>query len=170
QASPMPAGGGQGWGQVSPMPAGGQSIGQGWSGQVPVASGMPFGGVVDDDLDPEEMALVQKGRRGLLLLKIFVVLLILGGGAGIAVLFWPGGETGSTGSVEIQTVPSGASVVCDGERQSGVTPLVVKDLDVEKFHALFISKPGFAPVHRSIAVEAGKTIVIRVQLVSGQGP
>ena len=182
QEPSMSAGGqgiGQGWGQA-PMPAGrpgqapsmsagGQGIGQGW-GQAPVASGMPFGGVVDDDLDPEEMALVQKGRRGLALLKIFVVLLLLGGGAGIAALFWPVGSSSLVGSVEIRTVPSGAVVVCDGERQPGVTPLVVKNLDVEKFHALFISKPGFEPVHRSIAVQSGRTIMIRVPLASVQGP
>ena len=145
-----------------------QYIPQGWQGYHPGVSSDPagFGTDFEDPLYEEQFELIQarsKNRRlALLVLGLFV---LIGGLAAIFFIFLPSGDRPTSGDVRVITEPPGAHIECDGEPQRGLTPdVTIRNLSAEKNHSLYITKPGYVPLHKSFSVTPGKIKTIRVEL------
>lgn len=70
----------------------------------------------------------------------------------------------TTGSLAIESQPSGAKVTLNG-KDVGVTPLLLRDIDAGR-HQLSVST-GSASVQRAVKVEAGEQLIVSVPVFSG---
>lgn len=117
-------------------------------------------------MSDEHMAFIQaRARNRNVAIAVLGLLILVGGLAAIVFVFLPMRERPTTGKVRVVTHPPGAHVECNGEPQPGLTPdVVIKNLSVHENHSLYISKPGYTPVHRSFSVKAGEKRTIEVKL------
>lgn len=75
-----------------------------------------------------------------------------------------GGEAAETGIIEVRTIPSGATVLADGNSVGGRTPTSFR-LSAGQ-HTLVISLSGFRPVQQVVEVKASGTIPVNISLPS----
>ncbi len=66
------------------------------------------------------------------------------------------------GSLRIQSFPSGADIILDGQDQ-GTTPLVISGLDAGA-HSLLAEKTGYRPYEREVTVIPGREISLYLRL------
>ncbi|MDD1684783.1 MAG: PEGA domain-containing protein [Methanoregula sp.] len=72
------------------------------------------------------------------------------------------------GSIAITSVPSGASVILDGQN-SGITPVIITDV-LPGNHVLSLSYPGYLFYNQTISVGSEKTAAVNANLVAAPLP
>ena len=68
-----------------------------------------------------------------------------------------------TGSLRVESQPSGATVYLDSVRQSATTPIIIKGVPAGN-HTVQVQKSGYKSVIRTASVAAGKTKIVSVSL------
>lgn len=89
--------------------------------------------------------------------KLFVFL-----GAGLVVVFC-GCNPDITGTIEVNSFPTGADVYLDGEASGQQTDCILEDIE-EGDHTVRVALSGYAPQTRTVTVQAGKTVTVDVTL------
>jgi PKD repeat protein len=72
------------------------------------------------------------------------------------------------GSIAITSVPSGASVILDGQN-TGITPVIMTDV-LPGNHALSLSYPGYSFYNQTISVGSAQTAAVNANLVVAPEP
>jgi len=86
---------------------------------------------------------------------------------GVAIgLFLPGGkEIPSVASMEIVSIPPGAHVAVDGKPQSGVTPIVLREVHAGATYRIVITHPGYRVWdRREVIPEGGRAVKVIASL------
>jgi serine/threonine protein kinase len=96
--------------------------------------------------------------------------LIIAGGAGLAVIALVLGvtlalgrsrgtasaPTSAMGGIAVDSEPSGASVLIDGDPSGFTTPVVLRDLKIGRFVDVALDKPGYGRINRRVEVLPGE--------------
>lgn len=79
-----------------------------------------------------------------------------------------GGVTVTTGSIDVSSTPSGATILLDGAVQKAKTPALLKDVQ-DGTHELVLRLNGYKDAQKSVSVTAGGTVAVSMTLTRAQG-
>jgi hypothetical protein len=117
------------------------------SGALPVATG--------------NGAPLPAGRRRTLLIAGGVGLAVIALGVGVTLALGrsrgrAAAPASALGGIAVDSEPSGASVLIDGDPSGFVTPVVVRDLKIGRFVDIALDKPGYGRTNRRVEVLPGE--------------
>jgi serine/threonine-protein kinase len=98
-------------------------------------------------------------QRRLVLIAVGAALVMALVGGGMAVLRSRGGTvapTSALGGIAVESEPTGAHILIDGDPSGFVTPTVLRDLRVGRVVEVVLDKSGFTRVGRRLEVRAGE--------------
>jgi hypothetical protein len=108
---------------------------------------------------PGEEKKVKKGGKGLLL----VIGALVTAGAAAALLMGKKGNGVTTGSIQVNSLPTGAQVYLDGSDTGRTTNTTLTNVSPGS-HTVSLIKEGYEDEQMSVSVSAGQTATVRVTL------
>lgn len=114
---------------------------------------LPFVPLSPVDVEPPPS---DKRESSGLLKWILLAIVVVGALGGGGFVVWQRLQVQSFGTIDVVSVPSGASVRLDGQPVAGRTPLHIDKVDTRSTHRLTVDATGYQPWEREVNFEDGE--------------
>jgi serine/threonine protein kinase len=103
-----------------------------------------------------EPSVPDKGKSSGILKWVLLLVVIVGALGGGGFVVWKRLQVQSLGTIDVVSVPSGASVRLDGQPVAGRTPVHIDKVDTRGTHRLTVDATGYQPWEREVSFEEGE--------------